>query len=187
MCAARNISPSGWARNRDRAECVAGPRGGNGHSLSRLPIWNDEHFGQESHRNEFPALPFRRRVDTGRTEVMLVTSHRTGRWIIPKGWPMKQEAPHAASAREAREEAGVVGEVGTRPIGSYTYQKQLKQGAFVACKAHVFSLELKRQQRTWPESKRQVQWFSSADAAAAVQELALSEIIRTFQKLRSSG
>jgi hypothetical protein len=31
----------------------AGPRGGNGHSLSRLRIWNDEHFGQESHRNEF--------------------------------------------------------------------------------------------------------------------------------------
>jgi 8-oxo-dGTP pyrophosphatase MutT (NUDIX family) len=119
---------------------------------------------------------------------MLVTSRRTGRWIIPKGWPMKQEAPHAASAREAREEAGVVGEVGTRPIGSYTYQKQLKQGAFVACEVHVFLLEVKRQQRTWPEkSKRQVQWFSSADAAAAVQEPALSEIIRTFQKLPSSS
>jgi 8-oxo-dGTP pyrophosphatase MutT (NUDIX family) len=133
---------------------------------------------------QYAALPFRRRVDTGRTEVMLVTSLRTGRWIIPKGWPMKQEAPHAASAREALEEAGIVGEVGTRPIGSYTYQKQLKQGAFVACEVHVFPLEVKRQQRTWPEkSKRQVQWFSSADAAAAVQEPALSEIIRTFQKL----
>jgi 8-oxo-dGTP pyrophosphatase MutT (NUDIX family) len=137
---------------------------------------------------QYGALPFRRRVDTGRTEVMLVTSLRTGRWIIPKGWPMKQEAPHAASAREAREEAGVVGEVGTRAIGSYTYQKQLKQGAFVACEVHVFPLEVKRQQRTWPErSKRQVQWFSSADAAAAVQEPALSEIIRTFQKLPSSS
>jgi 8-oxo-dGTP pyrophosphatase MutT (NUDIX family) len=137
---------------------------------------------------QYGALPFRRRVDTGRTEVMLVTSLRTGRWIIPKGWPMKQEAPHAASAREALEEAGVVGEVGTRPIGSYTYQKQLKQGAFVACEVHVFPLEVKRQQRTWPERrKRQVQWFSSADAAAAVQEPALSEIIRTFQKLPSSG
>jgi hypothetical protein len=53
---------------------------------------------------------------------------------------------------------------------------------------HVFPLEVKRQQRTWPEkSKRQVQWFSSADAAAAVQEPALSEIIRTFQKLPSSS
>ena len=171
--------------------------GGNGHSLSRLCIWNDYVFGTMSTSAkkatatslQYGALPFRRRADTG-TEVMLVTSLRTRRWIIPKGWPIKQETPHAASAREALEEAGVVGEVGTRPIGSYTYQKQLKQGAFVACEVevHVFPLEVKRQQRTWPEkSKRQVQWFSSADAAAAVQEPALSEIIRTFQKLPSSS
>src|SRR3977135_2891639 len=131
---------------------------------------------------QYGALPFRRRADTGRTEVMLVTYIRTGRWIIPKGWPMKQEAPHTASAREALEEAGVVGDVGTHPIGSYLYQKQLKQGANVVCEVHVFPLEVKRQQRTWPEKgKRQVRWFSSTEAADAVQDSALSDIIRTFQ------
>jgi hypothetical protein len=42
---------------------------------------------------------------------------------------------------------------------------------------------VKRQQKNWPEKgKRQVQWFSSAEAAAAVQEPVLSNIIRTFQK-----
>jgi 8-oxo-dGTP pyrophosphatase MutT (NUDIX family) len=83
---------------------------------------------------------------------------------------MKQEAPHIASAREALEEAGVVGDVSTRPIGSYSYQKRLKQGALVACEVHVFLLEVKRQQKTWPEKgKRQVQWFSSAEAASSAR------------------
>jgi 8-oxo-dGTP pyrophosphatase MutT (NUDIX family) len=131
---------------------------------------------------QYGALPYRRRADAG-TEVMLVTSRRTGRWIIPKGWPMKREAPHVASAREALEEAGVVGDVSARPIGSYSYQKLLKQGGLVACEVHVFLLEVKRQRKTWSEKgKRQVQWFSSAEAAAAVQEPALSDIIRTLQK-----
>jgi 8-oxo-dGTP pyrophosphatase MutT (NUDIX family) len=131
---------------------------------------------------QYAALPFRRRADAG-TEVLLVTSRRTGRWVIPKGWAMNREAPHLASAREALEEAGVVGRIGTRPVGSYSYQKRLKRGDLVDCEVHVFPLEVKRQQKNWPEKgKRQVQWFSSAEAAAAVQEPVLSDIIRTFQK-----
>jgi 8-oxo-dGTP pyrophosphatase MutT (NUDIX family) len=64
---------------------------------------------------QYAALPFRRRAGAG-TEVMLVTSRRTRRWIIPRGWPMRRRTPHAAAAREALEEAGVVGRVGKKPI-----------------------------------------------------------------------
>jgi 8-oxo-dGTP pyrophosphatase MutT (NUDIX family) len=57
-------------------------------------------------RVQYAALPYR---DKGKssTEVLLVTSRDTGRWIIPKGWPLKGKTPHKAAAREAREEAGV--------------------------------------------------------------------------------
>ena len=58
-------------------------------------------------RVQYAALPYR--VNGGaRPEIMLVTSRETRRWIIPKGWPMERRAPHAAAAREALEEAGVL-------------------------------------------------------------------------------
>ena len=135
-------------------------------------------------RVQYAALPYRRGAHS-RTQVMLVTSRETGRWIIPKGWPKKRKAPYASAAREALEEAGVVGEVGRDPIGSYSYQKRLKSGAVVACEVHVFPLEVKHQQKRWLEkAEREFHWFSSTDAAKAVQEPVLRDIIRTFPKTK---
>jgi hypothetical protein len=37
-------------------------------------------------------------ISTFPTEVMLVTSRKTRRWIIPKGWPQKGKAPHHSAA-----------------------------------------------------------------------------------------
>jgi 8-oxo-dGTP pyrophosphatase MutT (NUDIX family) len=47
--------------------------------------------------------------DDGIVRVLLLTSRETKRWIIPKGWPMKGRKPSGAAAREALEEAGLVG------------------------------------------------------------------------------
>ena len=87
-------------------------------------------------RVQYAALPFRLDGKT-RTEVMLVTSRETRRWIIPKGWPHKGKAPHDSAAREAFEEAGVVGAVGKRTVGSFPYQKRLKNGGVTVCEVHV--------------------------------------------------
>ncbi len=109
---------------------------------------------------------------------MLVTSRDTGRWVIPKGWPIAGEAPHASAAREALEEAGVVGEAGKDSIGTFTYAKRLSNGAIVICEVQVFPLEVKHQRTDWPEKEeREVRWFSLSEAAKAVQETALSDII----------
>jgi 8-oxo-dGTP pyrophosphatase MutT (NUDIX family) len=97
-------------------------------------------------------LPYRRRADSA-TEVLLVTSRETGRWIIPKGWPLKGKSPHKAAAREAREEAGVVGRIKRRAIGSYSYEKRLKGGKVVDCEVQVFVLKVKRQETTWLEKE----------------------------------
>jgi 8-oxo-dGTP pyrophosphatase MutT (NUDIX family) len=133
-------------------------------------------------RVQYAALPFRRR-NKSRTEVMLVTSRGTGRWIIPKGWPMKRKAPYVAAAREALEEAGVVGQIGKEPIGSFSHKKLLKEGRVIVCEVQVFPLEVTRQRKTWPEKgKREVQWFSSAEAARTVREPTLGKIIRSLQK-----
>jgi len=132
-----------------------------------------------SPRVQYAALPYRR---SPRTQVMLVTSG-TGRWIIPKGWPMKRKTPHAAAAREALEEAGVVGRIGKEPMGSFTHKKQLKEGQVLVCEVQVFPLEVTHQRKSWPEKgKRDVQWFSPAEAAKTVQQPVLSEMIRSLRK-----
>src|SRR6476469_8882923 len=95
-------------------------------------------------RVQYAALPYRL-SGKSRTEVMLVTSRETRRWIIPKGWPQKGKAPHDSAAREAFEEAGVVGAVGKRAVGSFPYQKRLKNGGVKVCEVHVFQLRMRRQ------------------------------------------
>ena len=95
-------------------------------------------------RVQYGALAYRL-TDRSRTEVMLVTSRETQRWIIPKGWPQKGKAPYHLAAREAFEEAGIVGAVGRRSVGSFPYEKRLKNGGVVVCEVHVFPLKVTRQ------------------------------------------
>ena len=129
---------------------------------------------------QYAALPFRRRPDAT-IEVMLITSRDTGRWLIPKGWPVPGLSPPNSAAHEAREEGGLVGRIGERSIGSYEYDKRLPGGSAVHCTVEVFALEVERQLRTWPErGERQTQWFALEDAAAAVQEPELRAMIRNL-------
>jgi 8-oxo-dGTP pyrophosphatase MutT (NUDIX family) len=137
---------------------------------------------QPTKRVQYAALPYRRTAQS-HTEVMLITSRESGRWIIPKGWPDKRQPPCASAAREAREEAGIVGKVASDPIGSYSYQKRLKNGIVVPCEVHVFALKVERQQKTWREKgQRQAQWFPPNKAAEVVRERRLRSILRTFSK-----
>jgi hypothetical protein len=67
---------------------------------------------------------------------MLVTSREARRWIIPKGWPNKGKSGRQSAAREA--EAGVIGRVSRRAVGSFSYEKRLKNGRTVECEVGVF-------------------------------------------------
>ena len=133
-------------------------------------------------RLQYGALPYR--VSNGsRAEFMLVTSRETRRWIIPKGWPKKGKSPRQSAAREAYEEAGVRGAVGKHPVGSFSYAKRLKNGGVVQCEVCVFPLEVRRQNKEWPEKQeRRVKWLSAAKAAERVKQPRLSKIIRTLAR-----
>jgi 8-oxo-dGTP pyrophosphatase MutT (NUDIX family) len=123
-------------------------------------------------RVQYAALPYRLNGKT-RTEIMLVTSRETQRWIIPKGWPQKGKAPHDSAAREAFEEAGVVGAVGNAASDHFHIS------VVMMCEVHVFPLRVRRQSKQWPEKEqRDVKWLSPKDAAETVKEPMLREIIR---------
>jgi 8-oxo-dGTP pyrophosphatase MutT (NUDIX family) len=127
---------------------------------------------------QYGALPYRRRADAT-PEVMLITSRDSGRWVIPKGWPVAGEAAWDSAAREAREEAGLVGRIGRRAVGRYHYEKLLENGSSIWCMVEVFALEVDEQLASWPErDQRLTRWFSLEEAATAVDEPELGAVIR---------
>jgi 8-oxo-dGTP pyrophosphatase MutT (NUDIX family) len=128
---------------------------------------------------QYGALPFRPDAK-GSIAFLLVTSRQTRRWLIPKGWPMAGKKPHQAAEQEAREEAGIVGSIAKRPIGSYRYWKRL-DATFALCKVDVYPLAVDRLAERWPEQgQRTREWFDREGAASAVDEPGLAAIIRSF-------
>jgi 8-oxo-dGTP pyrophosphatase MutT (NUDIX family) len=110
--------------------------------------------------------------------------------MIPKGWPIKGLKAAKSAAREAYEEAGVRGAIGAKSIGSFAYDKRLiEDGITFPCAVRVFPLQVKRQEKTWPESRqRQTKWFAPEEALPAVKEESLRELISSFvEDLDASG
>ena len=117
----------------------------------------------------------------GPTEILLVTSRGTGRWVIPKGNPLTGLDRHASAAIEAEEEAGVLGAVCPTSIGSYEYRKRRANGAAIMYNVEVFPLAVTRELSEWKEmDERERRWFTFDEAAGAVDEPDLQALIRSF-------
>lgn len=118
------------------------------------------------------------RVKRGQLEVLLITSRETGRWVIPKGWPMADRPPHEAAATEAWEEAGVEGQIDAQPLGVFGYDKTYSAKPSVPCEVQVFPLRVAKLQPKFPEHEmRRRRWFTPKKAAKSVLEAGLSDLI----------
>ena len=125
------------------------------------------------------ALPWRRLADGG-IAVLLVTSRRTRRWIVPKGHIERGMTAAASAEKEALEEAGVIGEIGAK-VGTFEYDKLLASGAVRRLRVSVFPLAVTGELESWEERDlRERAWFAPDDAAAATAEPELQAIIRRF-------
>jgi 8-oxo-dGTP pyrophosphatase MutT (NUDIX family) len=134
-------------------------------------------------RVQYAALPYRF-TPAAALEILLVTTRTSKRWIIPKGWPIKGLRPPKSAAREAFEEAGIRGKIGTKSMGVFTYDKMLDQhGILVNCEVKVFPLLVKRQSETWPEfEQRLTQWVEPGKAVSLIKEPELKKLVTTFAK-----
>jgi 8-oxo-dGTP pyrophosphatase MutT (NUDIX family) len=129
--------------------------------------------------NQYGALPYWI-ADDGNVRLLLVTSRGRRDWIIPKGWPIPKLTAAATAAREAYEEAGLIGTiVGEEPVGYYRYAKQRASWRTLVCEVAVYLFSVERQLRKWPEkAERETRWFTPEEAAKVVVAPGLAEIVR---------
>ncbi len=127
-------------------------------------------------RNQFAALCWR--MHRGRVEVLLITSRDTGRWVIPKGWPMADKTPAECAATEAWEEAGVRGHGRDDALGYYSYDKMMGSKAALPCIVAVFPLRVEELASRFPERKqRRRRWFNAEKASKLVAEPELKALL----------
>lgn len=115
-------------------------------------------------------MPYRKK--NGELELMMITSRRKKRWVIPKGVQEPGLSAAESAVKEALEEAGIMGTVSDSPIGSYKYKKW---GGI--CTVVVFVMEVTKEFETWEEDFRVRKWFSLADAMTRPREEKLKELM----------
>ncbi len=135
--------------------------------MAKLPVWI---YTQSA------ILPYRRWGDD--LEILVVTSRKGTRWVIPKGIVEPGMTAAASAAKEAMEEAGVEGRVMARSLGKYRY---VKWGG--TCEVEVFPMEVTTELKDWPESSfRRRAWVSPAEAAKRLNHPKLRKLVRRLSE-----
>jgi 8-oxo-dGTP pyrophosphatase MutT (NUDIX family) len=163
-------------RKPDKKAAVAKPQ----QLLRDLAMTPDKLFSG-AFRKQYGALCFRL-GEGGRIEILVITSRDSGRWVLPKGWPMKGKKPHEAATIEAWEEAGVRGKARKRSIGCYTYLKELDSETVVPCIVEMFQIEVEELEAKFKERGQRAQaWVSPDEAARRVREIELKSLLVNFR------
>lgn len=132
-------------------------------------------------RSQVAALCWR--MHRNRVEVLLITSRDTGRWVLPKGWPMEGIDAPGAAAKEAWEEAGVTGAINPAVVGLFGYDKVIGPKTALPCMVSVFGLRVAGLAREFPERKeRRRKWFAVDAAVRKVAEPELRALLRGVAK-----
>lgn len=124
--------------------------------------------------NQSGVIPFRKKG--GKLEILLITSMKKKRWIIPKGYVEFNMSAFESAKKEAFEEAGIIGTNETVELGNYKRQKSTGP-----TKVKVFSMEVTEELEEYPEKKaRQRKWFSQKEAAEKISMPEVGEMIMTL-------
>jgi 8-oxo-dGTP pyrophosphatase MutT (NUDIX family) len=123
---------------------------------------------------ESGALAYRR-LKNGELVILLVSKKRSKKWGIPKGRVNAALSFGETAAKEAFEEAGVIGRVSPNSIGMF----RAKKGTPIPknIEVWVYLLEVDKTLSNWPEKKtRQTRWVSCKVAARELREPMLTHL-----------
>ncbi|MBM86563.1 MAG: NUDIX hydrolase [Rhodospirillaceae bacterium] len=116
-------------------------------------------------------------------EILLITTRKSRRWILPRGWATKGLSLSESAAREAAEEAGVIGQIDDRVIGTYDYRKRIDAGYDLDCHVFVYPLHVLVHQLDWKErGQREVFWCPIEAAVSLVEDDGLSNLLSHLSK-----
>jgi phosphohistidine phosphatase len=120
------------------------------------------------------AVPYR--VVGDATQVLLITSRRGKRWTVPKGVIEPSLTAATSAAKEAFEEAGIRGDIGSAPLGTFEYEKWDGR-----CHVEVYPLLVREVFEVWPESdRRKRRWQAIDEAIAEVEWEGLQQMLRAL-------
>jgi len=124
------------------------------------------------------AICFRHRGEN--LEFLLILNDSGTRRVFPKGYVKEDEALWAAAEREAREEAGVEGNIRREQLTLFWIHKGKKRPQEMAVAA--FLLEATR--KTWDHKrKRDPKWYSYQEALDALAENRDSEVASELKRV----
>lgn len=182
-----SLRPSSWSRwpswpplhaslmhpADDAAASAASPALGK--RLKRLLL---DLLGLRPMRQQVAALCLRGEGEA--QQVLLVPSRDSGRWLLPKGWPMRGRGLAGSALQEAWEEAGVRGRVHPQPVGRYQdIKRSARGGPDESLQVLVFRVDQVRLHDVFPEAgQRQRTWASPAEAANMVNDGSLAAFLR---------
>ena len=126
------------------------------------------------------AIPYS--IIDGRVVFLLVTSRRTGRWIYPKGSISTGITAWDSAAKEALEEAGVAGEIGTEPAGTY---RNTDKGLLVDI--DLYPLKVGEQFDSWDEMDQRLRhWVLLSEAKRLLADRSLVRITEALHRQLTS-
>ena len=119
-------------------------------------------------------IPYR--LEEGKLEILLITSIRKKKWIIPKGFIEFNLSAFESAKKEAFEEAGVIGTNETIELGSFTIKKYGGRTNIV-----VYSMEVEKFKDDYPEKNlRKRKWYTIEEA---IETISIPEVIKMIETL----
>lgn len=144
-----------------------------------------KHSAKRGALEQIAALPYRQGIDG--IEILVITSRRTKRLIIPKGWRMPGISDAQAAAIEAEEEAGVKGRISDHSLGRFDYVKDIGSKG-VRVTTEVFPLQVRKLKSSWKERKqRKRKWLTLAQAIVELDDVGLKTLIKRQSAEIGSG
>ena len=125
--------------------------------------------------NQSGVVPYRKKENS--YEVLLITSIKKKKWIVPKGYVEFNLTPFESAKKEAYEEAGVIGSNETIELGTYSINKSIGKQYI-----KIFSMEVIKVLDDYPEKNlRKRKWYSLKEAAETVSLTEVSNMIVSLE------
>jgi 8-oxo-dGTP pyrophosphatase MutT (NUDIX family) len=120
-------------------------------------------------------IPYRKK--DGELQILLITSIRKKKWIIPKGFIEFNLSAFESAKKEAYEEAGIIGANETIELGNFKIDKY---GGDVLIK--VYSMEVVEEHQDYSEKNlRKRKWFSLDEAIKKIETPEIANMIKKLE------